>query len=86
VPSGKAAIVTDIDAYAGASGFQPVVRFQDSDTGQTIWFAAGNLDANFYASWRGRQAFLSGSSFQVATENHAFDIRVTGYLLDAELD
>ena len=83
VPAGTVAIVTDVDAYSGASSFQPIVRFQDTQTGGTIWFDAGDLNADFYASWRGRQAFTEGQAFQVSTENHAFDIRVTGYLLDA---
>lgn len=88
VPPSRTAVVTDVDAYLGANVPDRVARFIDNNTAQTIWFFQNHdvnaADLNFYASWRGRQAFGPGQSFAVASANGPVDFRVTGYFLEGE--
>jgi hypothetical protein len=82
VPSGHVYVVRDIDVYSGAIS-PSVVRFQDGNVGNTIWFVDVFATGANYASWRGRQVFAAGTIIQFEAPSAPFDLRVCGYDLIA---
>lgn len=82
VPPGTVAIVAAADFYAGVSVLGTVARLIDNQTGGSFFFDQTTPESAGYMSWRGRQAFIEGESFAVASENGPLDARVTGYLFD----
>lgn len=83
VPPGQVAIVTVADFYAGVSVLGTVARLIDNQVGNSFFFDQTAPESAGYMSWRGRQVFVAGESFAVASENGPLDARVTGYLFDA---
>jgi len=81
VPAGFTAVARDLDVYYGASDIQGNVRFQDVDSGGTIWYGESMEEAAGYLSWRGRQVFPEGHTMQVSTADVLMDVRLCGYLL-----
>jgi hypothetical protein len=80
VPSTDTAIVNTIDVYSSAI-LPAVVRFQDGNTGQTIWFYDFSAVSNQWAQWTGRQVFFGGAIIQMSAGTNPADVRVSGYLL-----
>ena len=74
-------IVRDIDVYTGDVG-GPVMFFEDHSTGGAWWAVQGETITKHYEGWRGRQVF-DDEGFDVRVESGGWDIRVSGYLLDA---
>lgn len=81
VPTGRTAIVRDIDGFLTGTPGSTAVDFVDGTSGSVIWFhtQVGNTES---VSWRGRQVFEAGSVIRVSrTSDLAASIRVSGYLL-----
>lgn len=79
VPAGVVAVVRDVDAFR--TGILGATVIFHGAVGQAIWgkdYPPGSTDA--YSSWRGRQVFLPGETFDVQASNPV-DVTVSGYLL-----
>lgn len=75
-------VVRDIDAYAaGPFGSNAHLRFV-GNLGETLWFFVVTAQQQASGQWRGRQVFTAAQSFGIQTDS-AFDVRVSGYLLNA---
>lgn len=82
-PSGKVMVVRDIDAYTKATLLPSELFVVDITTGGAFaWNFQGPTQAVIY-SWRGRQVFSEGLGFQARADSGTWDVRVSGYLLDA---
>lgn len=79
VPPDRLCIVRDVDVYFGSSLATRVVYFEGSAS-QIIWQESVGPNLAGWRSWRGRQVFNPGDSFQVFATD-VFDVSVSGYLL-----
>jgi hypothetical protein len=83
VPSGYVAVVRDVDTFIGTPVGANTLYFHGA-LGQAIWFTEGTIGQSQYASWRGRQVFEPGETFDVQADVgvlDAYDVTVSGYLL-----
>lgn len=81
VPAGKVMVVREVDGYSGDIG-GPVVFFEDHATGGTWFVRQGAALTTTSFQWEGRLVFEEGG-FDVRVDSGAWDIYVSGYLLDA---
>lgn len=83
VPDSSIYVVRDVCAYNGGGIEDALIYFEDGDTTGT-WLAWGNVDLESYVGhWEGRQVFQPGGSILVRVAGGAWDVRVSGYNLDA---
>ena len=80
VPAGKVMIVREIDGYSGDIG-GPTVFFEDTATGGTWFVRQGAALTTTSFQWEGRIVF-EGDGFTVRVDSGAWDLYVSGYLLD----
>jgi len=79
VPSSEVWVVRSIDCYVGAALLGAALLFNDLPSGGT-WLRFEELEALARSfTWTGRQVFPPGSGLEVVPENHAWDVRVSGY-------
>lgn len=85
VPAGMVAIVRDVDTFIGTpTGVNAL--FLHGEHGQAMWWTSATIGQSQYASWRGRQVVEAGLTFDVQASVgalDAYDVTVSGYLLDA---
>jgi hypothetical protein len=81
VPAGQVAIVRDIDALFEGNPGNTALSVYDPGTLGTVYYHL-QTNPNEYVQWRGRQVFLAGQRFTVASAGpNAVGCRVSGYLL-----
>lgn len=80
---GKIWVVRDVDAYsnAGVGGSEFIMT--DDLTGQTVFIASVAATTKGSVEWRGRQVFYNNNGFAFNSNAGLWDIRVSGYELDA---
>jgi hypothetical protein len=84
VPEDEVWIVRDIDVYATGVLVPPFTYvFAHGANGQAFFYFQWLSGAQTWGSWRGRQAFEAGTTFDVETFNGPVDVTVSGYVLGA---
>lgn len=81
VPAGFRAIIDTCDFYTGAQTPPGTVRMQSNTTNATWFYREVPINEDAYSSWRGRQVFDEGETFQASTATAPSDVRVSGWLL-----
>ena len=75
-------VVTNIDCLSGPSAFTPALGFESTLRGETWFMAQTNGVLSTSVQWFGHQVFDVGDGFRVNAHRNAWDIRVTGWLLE----
>ena len=83
VPVGKVAILRDVDVYGGGVITFSQLFLEDSDTGGAITQWVSSEGNAFAGIWRGRQVFAAGEGFKFRSPLTEWDVRASGYLLNA---
>lgn len=82
VPSGKIAVVRDIDLVTGLAVAGTAAIFAGS-SGATFFTSSGAV-ALVWSEWRGRQVLPAGETLKVVViGGQQYDVTVSGYLLTA---
>lgn len=81
VPASNIMVVRCIDVYTGSFS-TPRLLFHDLHDGGTWWQVLGGDVSSHYEGWRGHQVFET-EGFAVFVDSGAWDVRVSGYLLQS---
>lgn len=81
VPAGMRAIIDTCDFYVGAQTPPGTVRMQSNATNASWFYDKAPINEDAYMSWRGRQVFDEGETFQASSATAPCDVRVSGWLL-----
>jgi len=79
VPSGLVYIIRDADMCAYPSGATDAYFI--STGGGNPWAVFGMSGTGSVATWRGRQVYEAGSTFNVLSTPNELQLRVSGYIL-----
>jgi hypothetical protein len=80
VPSGRLAILRDVDVVSLSAGAAFCIVF--GPAGQRLWIATpvAATPAGWFG-WRGRQIYGAGSTIQIEGGGVSWDVMASGYLL-----
>lgn len=81
VPAGFVAVVRDVDCFY-SGGIGSYTQLENPANGIFVFFSFPASVDGALQSWRGRQVFLPGEAFALASTD-GVDIQVSGYLLAA---